>query len=142
MVWGGEEEKGKLPEDRRYLMSEGERRKINRGEKTFRKRRKILGKREYFAFGGDEELRKSSASEKYRVRCGKTEKKKEENELRRRMIGQWRRVVAVKLQPRGSHIKPEKMNWENQRKKISRWTDTPTDILMIVDSEFAISQLI
>ena len=67
MVWGAEEEKGKLPEDRRHLMSEGERRKINRGEKTFRKRRKILGKREYFACGGHEELRKSSASEKYRV---------------------------------------------------------------------------
>ena len=64
MVWGGEEEEGKLPEeDRIYLMSEGERRKINRGEKTFRKRRKILGKREYFACGGHEELRKSSASE-------------------------------------------------------------------------------
>ena len=31
-------------EDRIYLMSEGERRKINRGEKTFRKRRKILRK--------------------------------------------------------------------------------------------------
>ena len=26
----------------------------------------------------------------------KTEKKKEENELRRKMIGQWRRVIVVK----------------------------------------------
>ena len=45
MVWGGEEEGGKLPEDRRYLMSEGERRKISRGEKSLKIKRKIFGKR-------------------------------------------------------------------------------------------------
>ena len=75
----GEEEEGKLPKDRRYLMSEGERRKISRGEKKYRKRRKIFGKREYFACGGDEELRKSSAKEKYRVRGGKNGKRRTMN---------------------------------------------------------------
>ena len=79
MVWGGDEEEGKLPEDRRYLMSEGERRKISRGEKKYRKRRKIFGKREYFACGGDEELRKSSAKEKYLVRGGKNGKRRTMN---------------------------------------------------------------
>ena len=58
MVWGGEEEEGKLPEDRRYLMSKGERRKISRGEKSLKIKRKIFGKRKYFACGGDKELKK------------------------------------------------------------------------------------
>ena len=44
MVWGGEEEEGKLPEDRRYLMSEGGRRKISRGEKRKGRGGNYLGK--------------------------------------------------------------------------------------------------
>ena len=75
IVMGRRRRRRKLPEDRRYLMSEGERRKISRGEKKYRKRRKIFGKREYFSCGGDEELRKSSAKEKYRVRGGKNGKR-------------------------------------------------------------------
>ena len=39
-------------------MSEGERRKISRGEKSLKIKRKIFGKRKYFACGGDKELKK------------------------------------------------------------------------------------
>ena len=62
--------------------------------------------------------------------------------MKRKMIGQRRRVIVVERektqeenifgQQRGSHRKPEKINCEN----------LSTDISMIVDSEFAISQLI
>ena len=67
----------------------------------------------------------------------KTEKKKEENELRRKMIGQWRRVIVVKrekcpekkisLVNRAVVKKPEKMNWENLSEKENITLDGHTD---------------
>ena len=73
--------------------------------------------------------------------------------MRRKMIGQRRRVIVVEREKTQEEniFGQQRVVIESQRKlivkifrrkKISGWADTPTDISMIVDSEFAISQLI